>query len=81
MELVPRISNVADALGSPVEDSTVSPGTCPCSAWSKAAVGVLSIFSDFTLDTEPVIVPFFLTPYATTTVSSSSWESEAMTTS
>ena len=37
---------MAEALGSPVLDSTVRPATCPCNAWSKAAVGVFSSFSD-----------------------------------
>ena len=62
MEFVPRIWNVEAALGSPEPDITISPGVCPCSAWSKPAAGTFSNFSDFTVDTEPAIVPFLRTP-------------------
>ena len=77
IELVPRIWKVAALLGSPEEEMTCKPVLCPCKAWSKLAAGTFSIFSDFTADTEPAMVPFFLTPYATTTTSSIILESEA----
>ena len=75
MELVPRIWKEAALLGSPEEAMTCRPVLCPCSAWSKLAAGTFSIFSAFTADTEPAIVPFFLTPYATTTTSSTTLDS------
>ena len=59
IEFVPRMVSSADLLGSPELESTVRPGTCPCSAWSKAAVGVVSIFSAFTVETDPAMVPFY----------------------
>ena len=77
MELVPRIWKVAALLGSPEEAMTCKPVLCPCKAWSKLAAGTFSIFSAFTAETEPAMVPFFLTPYATTTTSSIIFESGA----
>ena len=62
MELVPRIWKAAALLGSPELDITISPGVCPCRAWSKPAAGTLSIFSAFIVETEPVTVPFLRTP-------------------
>ena len=70
IEFVPRIWNTAALLGSPELEMTDNPGVCPCNAWSKPAAGTFSIFSAFTVDTEPAIVPFLRTPYATTTTSS-----------
>jgi len=62
MELVPRMENTAGALGSPDCDNTVNPVAWPCSAWSKLGAGTSASFSDFTVDTEPAIVPFLRTP-------------------
>ena len=62
IEFVPRIRKVAALLGSPESESTINPGACPCSAWSKLGAGTSSIFSAFTVDTEPAIVPFLRTP-------------------
>ena len=76
IELVPRIWKVAALLGSPDELITCRPVLCPCSAWSKLAAGTFSIFSDFTDETEPAMVPFLRTPYATTTTSSVTFESD-----
>ena len=58
IEFVPRMVIDAEVLGSPEFDKTISPGTCPCIAWSKAGAGVLSMACDLIVATEPVIVPF-----------------------
>ena len=81
IEFTPRIFMTVDSLGSPDTASTESPGTCPCSAWSNAAVGVFSIFSALIVDTEPATVPFLRTPYAITTTSSSACASLSSATS
>ena len=62
MEFVPRIWNVEALLGSPELEITDKPGAWPCNAWSKLGAGTFSIFSAFTIDTEPAIVPFLRTP-------------------
>ena len=62
IEFVPRIWKTAALLGSPELEMTDRPGAWPCSAWSKAAVGVSANFSALTVETEPVMEPFLRTP-------------------
>ena len=53
------MSDSLAVLGSPVDAITCSPATCPLSALSRLAVGIMSRSVDLIVSIDPVIDDFF----------------------